>query len=481
MLLVAFLYILSSAILAIYGYNALLLTILHLIKKTGPSLSSTHPADWPMVTVQLPVYNERYVVERLIEAVCNLDYPHDRLHIQLLDDSNETSAAFNEELVARRKAQGVAIDRIHRPDRQGYKAGALQNGLQNAAGDFIAIFDADFLPSPDFLLQTIPFLLADSRIGCVQARWGHLNAESCWLARAMSSGIDAHFLIEQAERSSHNLFLNFSGSAGVWRKACIQTSGGWQGDTLTEDLDLSYRAQLSGWKIRYLPGVLVPAELPVHISVLKEQQFRWAKGSTQVAMKLLSSLWNSHFPLATKLEGTIHLTNYTVYPFILFNLLLTFPLLYTKNPALWFSPLFIGAVVGPICMNLAAMLEQGRPWHQCLSRLGIMLLLGVGFSVTNSRAILEAAAGRPNSFIRTPKFNLIGRENTTHAIDKPLPHNLTRWIELTLSILAFSLLIYGLSSGAWGLALWLLLYALGYGYITVLGFIETNPRKKMLE
>ena len=481
MFLVAILYVLSSAILAIYGYNALFLTILHLRKKNRSPLPAIEPTDWPKVTVQLPVYNERYVVERLIDNVCKLDYPRDHLHIQLLDDSDEAIAAVNAEIVLHQQACGMKINIIHRHDRQGYKAGALQNGLQNASGDFIAIFDADFLPPPDFLKQILPALLADSQVGCVQARWGHLNPESCWLARAMSSGIDGHFMIEQAERSAHGLFLNFSGSAGVWRKACIQASGGWLDDTLTEDLDLSYRAQLSGWKISFLPGVVVPAELPVHISVLKEQQFRWAKGSTQTAQKILKSLWRSHFPLLVKLEGTLHLTSYTVYPFILFNLLLTLPLLYYRSPALWFSPLFIGAVVGPICMNLAAMLEQGRSFRQCFSRLGVLLLLGIGFSVTNSRAILEAVIGIPSGFIRTPKFNLRGRENTTQVNDNLQPRQGTRWIELILAVLAFSLLVYGLLAGAWGLAIWLLLYALGYGYITVLSFIEASHRKKMLE
>jgi cellulose synthase/poly-beta-1,6-N-acetylglucosamine synthase-like glycosyltransferase len=313
--LIEILYVISATLLAVYGYNSLFLVWLRVKRHKPLSLKTFSDNDErPYVTVQLPVYNERYVVSRLIDAVGLLKYPKERLHIQVLDDSTDITSDIIAEAVERQRQNGLDIDHVQRTKRTGFKGGALEYGLNSAKGEFIAIFDADFIPQPDYLEKTMPYFQDNPKIGCLQARWGHTNRESSWLTNTQASGIDGHFIIEQEVRSQRNLFLNFNGTAGVWRKTCIQDAGGWQHDTLTEDLDLSYRAQLKGWRIQYIPHVIVPAELPVHINAFKRQQFRWAKGSIQTAKKLLMSMWKSEHPILKKIEGTIHLTHYAVHP-----------------------------------------------------------------------------------------------------------------------------------------------------------------------
>ncbi|MCK4898684.1 MAG: glycosyltransferase family 2 protein, partial [Anaerolineales bacterium] len=354
-----FLYLINIALLAVYGINALILAGLRRWRHNPiPILDPEQDYDWPQVTVQLPIYNERYVVERLIESVAELDYPRNKLHIQVLDDSTDITQDIVSQLVAFQRIKGVNIEHIQRNNRRGYKGGALAYGMQTAKGNFIAIFDADFIPTPDFLKRTIPYFDKDSNTGCVQTRWGHLNRENSLLTRTQANGIDGHFIIEQETKSDGGLFLNFNGTAGIWRRKCIEDAGGWHHDTLTEDLDLSYRAQLLGWKIRYLPHITTPAELPEHISAFKSQQFRWAKGSIQTAKKLLGDLWQSSQPLVVKIEGTIHLTHYAVHPLMLINLLLILPLLLTENHLLNIYPIFTLAAIGPLFMYMTAMGER---------------------------------------------------------------------------------------------------------------------------
>ncbi len=457
--------------LAVYGYNSLILAWIRTkhhkplpVKNVGPKY------DWPQVTVQLPIYNERFVAERLINQIGELDYPRQRLHIQVLDDSTDRTTEIIAKTVSQQRANGLDIVHIRRPERTGYKGGALEFGLSSAKGDYVAIFDADFLPPQSFLKEMLPYFDDDPKIGCLQGRWGHLNRNSSWLTRAQANGIDGHFIVEQDVRSSNNVFLNFNGTAGIWRRDCILDAGGWHHDTLTEDLDLSYRAQLNGWKIRYVPHVVAPAELPVHISALKRQQFRWAKGSIQTARKLLGQLWKSDNPLILKIEGSIHLTNYIVHPLILLNLALTLPLVSSQSPLLWITPLFTFAAIGPMLMYWVAMGFEGKRPIQKMQNLSMLVVLGMGLSLNNTRAVAEALLGKQSSFLRTPKFNLRGRKNALGTSEYVLPIDPNAWIETLIAAYALGLFIYVVTSGVWSLVVWLLLYAVGYCYIASLNF-----------
>jgi cellulose synthase/poly-beta-1,6-N-acetylglucosamine synthase-like glycosyltransferase len=467
-------YLLSAALLAVYGYNALMLAWHRARRhKAIPAKQLDERFDWPEVTIQLPVYNEKYVVARLIAAVCNLDYPWGCLQVQVLDDSTDITQEIIAQAVKAQRARGVDIEHIRRPDRHGYKGGALAHGLKSARGDYIAIFDADFIPPANFLKEMLPYFTLDPKIGCLQARWGHLNQDISWLTRAQANGIDGHFIIEQEVRSESKFFLNFNGTAGVWKKACIESAGGWQHDTLTEDLDLSYRAQLAGWEIRYIPHVQAPAELPVHINALKRQQFRWAKGSIQTARKLLGSLWRSSQDLSVKIEGSLHLTHYIVHPLMLFNLMLTLPLAASESPLLWVMPAFILAALGPLLMYWIAMGEEGKKIPERMRELVVLLVLGMGLSLNNSRAVLEAVRGRQSPFLRTPKYNLHG-QNGSNLRGYILPRDSNAWVEGFLAVYALGVLIYVLTQGIWGTVLWLALHASGYSYISSLNFQQPH-------
>ena len=474
-----FLYLINIALLAVYGINALILAGLRRWRhNTIPILDPTPDNDWPQVTVQLPIYNERYVVERLIESVAVLDYPRNRLQIQVLDDSTDITQDIVSQLVAIQQIKGVNIEHIQRNNRRGYKGGALAHGMQTAKGNFIAIFDADFMPTPDFLKRTIPYFDEDANTGCVQTRWGHLNRDNSLLTRTQANGIDGHFIIEQETKSDVGLFLNFNGTAGIWRRKCIEDAGGWHHDTLTEDLDLSYRAQLRGWKIRYLPHITTPAELPEHISAFKSQQFRWAKGSIQTAKKLLGELWQSSQPLVVKIEGTIHLTHYAVHPLMLINLLLILPLLLTKNHLLNIYPIFTLAAIGPLFMYLTAIRERNLPFVKRLFNLLMLVLLGMGLFFNNSRAVGEALLGIQSPFKRTPKYDLRSKQNAEKYLDYLLPKEAGVWVELFMGIYAYGLLFIALSQGNWGLVFWLSLISSGYTYITIISFKQSIEEKQ---
>ncbi len=482
MLLLELLYLLTVTLLAIYGLNNLGLTWLYRRQRLSrlplSGLTCTEVAEeiLPLVTVQLPVYNERHVVERLIEAVVKLHWPPDRLQIQILDDSTDDTRQIVAATLARYQAKGLRLEHVRRADRHGFKAGALQHGLATATGEFIAIFDADFIPPPDFLHKTIPCFKSHSRVGCVQARWGHVNPESSLLTRSQALGIDGHFVIEQSARDGVNAFLNFNGTAGVWRRACLDEVGGWEGDTLTEDLDLSYRAQLGGWRIVYQPEMLVPAELPVQIDAFKRQQFRWAKGSIQTAFKLLGRLWRSPHPLWRKLLGSLHLTNYTVHPLMLLNLLLTLPITLSNSPTLQLAPFLMASAIGPPLMYWTALGLQSHPLPARLGRLMMLIGLGTGLSVSNTRAVLEAVLGISSEFKRTPKFAVTNRSDTKvwQASAYTLPRNSTVWLELILALYAVGLLGWSISLGIWWLVFWLMLYAGGYSYIAYLSFMQAR-------
>jgi len=358
--------------------------------------------------VQLPVYNERLVVERLIDAVAALDYPRERLEIQVLDDSTDDTRAIAAAAVARHRAQGLDIVHLHRPERAGYKAGALAAGLARARGELLAVFDADFVPPPGFLRDLAP-RFADPAVGMVQSRWGHLNRGRSRLTAAQATLLDAHFLLEHPTRMASGLFFNFNGTAGVWRRRCIEEAGGWSSDTLTEDLDLSYRAQLAGWRFEFAPATVARAELPIELSALKSQQRRWTKGSIQTARKLLPTLLRAPLPARVKVEAIVHLTSNLTFPTLLVVALLLPPILFGPSAApAWLVWVLQAAVLAlglvPVILFLAAgRRAAGGRAREVLWDVPAALVLGVGLSVNNARAALEGLGGPIGDWDRTPK------------------------------------------------------------------------------
>lgn len=368
-------------------------------------------ADLPRVTVQLPIYNERYVAERLLRAVARLDYPADRLDIQVLDDSTDDTRDLLEAAVAALRAlqPELRVDLIRRTDRTGFKAGALQGGLAQARGEFIFILDADFVPAPDILQKTIHFF-TDPQVGMIQTRWGHLNRTYSLLTRVQAMFLDGHLLLEQTARSRSGRFFNFNGTAGLWRRSCIEAAGGWQHDTLTEDLDLSYRAQLAGWRFVFLSDVVTPAELPVDMNGFKSQQHRWTKGSIQTCKKILPRIWRSDLPFPIKLEAFLHLTsNFCYLALAALCVLLQFGggghgwvrfLLFD-------APVFLTASVSVGVFYLCAQRElYPRTWMREMLTLPLLIALGIGLSLNNAKAVLEAIFNWHTAFVRTPKYGI---------------------------------------------------------------------------
>ncbi|HLO32568.1 MAG TPA: cellulose synthase family protein, partial [Anaerolineales bacterium] len=415
-------YLIVTAVLALYGFHNLITTILYL-RMRRPSKRTIQKGEiqplqeWPPVTVQLPIFNEKYTIERLLNAVTRLDYPADRLQIQVLDDSTDDTFDLLSKLVEEYKSRGGNIELIHRVDRTGYKAGALGNGLLTATGELVAIFDADFVPKPDWLKQTVPSF-QNPRLGCLQTRWGHTNQQYNSLTRAEAMGIDGHFIIEQTVRSKNGFFLNFNGTAGLWRRACIEDAGGWQWDTLTEDLDLSYRAQMRGWKFDYLPDVVVPAELPPQVEAYKKQQFRWAKGSFQVVRKILPSVLRAKLPLKVRFMALLHLTGYFVHPLMLSLLLLTLPVGLFIPVAFKIFPISVFAGLGPPLLYLTATATQHRSVLRRLRSFPLLVIVGFGLSLSTTIAVLEGLFSKGGAFIRTPKLNLGNRRKGAQKIDR---------------------------------------------------------------
>ncbi len=470
MLIINIIYVVSCLLLAIYGFHSLVLTGLYMWKapRRGSSSTNVAEADLPTVTIQLPIYNEQYVVERLLAACAQMDYPRDRLQIQVLDDSTDMTRDITARAVEYWRAQGVDIVQVTRADRKGFKAGALQHGLATARGEFVAVFDADFLPPPDFLRRSLP-AFDDPRVGCVQARWGHVNPNYSWLTRAQAAAIDMHFGVEQTVRSRMGLLMNFNGAAGLWRRPCVDDAGGWQAETLTEDLDLSYRAQLSGWRFRFLNDLHVPAEIPVQLSAYKRQQFRWAKGSIQTARKLLGDLWMSRMPIHKKIFGTLHLTGYAVHPLMLIVLLTAVPAMISPHPVLmpgW----FVLAAFGPWLLYWASRARLGESIGSRLALLGTLTLVGTGMAVSNTKAILEAMFGIDSVFERTPKFNIQQRGENWGQNRYALGRDPIVWFEVAAALYAAIMVVLSVHWELWGLTPWLLLYMLGFAYMAGLSF-----------
>jgi len=466
-------YVVAALLLALYGGNAILLTLIHWRVRQRqapePPLSSV-----PRVTVQLPIYNEIYVVERLIDAVAQLDYRADRLQIQVLDDSTDETTALAEARVGMYRARGLDIAVVRRQGRSGYKAGALANGLGQATGELIAIFDADFVPAPDFLRRTVPHALADPKLGFLQTRWGHLNGDYSPLTRAQALALDGHFAVEQTARQGNGWFMNFNGTAGVWRRACIETSGGWTGDTLCEDLDLSYRAQVAGWKSGYLPHVVAPAEVPPQLEAFKRQQFRWAKGSIQCLRKLAGEVWRSQHSLAARLEGLLHLGSYLGHPLMVIMLLVTLPLLLSGARLAWPLAYLSLASLGPPLLYAVGQKALYAGWQRrYLRAMPLLVLLGSGIALNNSIAVLQGFVGTEGHFRRTPKFRLEGKNDRWQGQRYALRLDAMIVGELLLALYAaFTIVMAWRLGRTWAIP-FLCLYLAGFAMVALVGLWQS--------
>ncbi len=416
-LIVLITYFLALSVLFTFGIHGLVL--LYYYKKTrGNSIEDIKfdEGNAPLVTIQLPLFNEMYVAERLIRSVCQINYPKDKLEVQVLDDSTDETQELCQKLVKEYQDLGFDIKYLHRTDRSGYKAGALKEGLEVASGEFVAIFDADFVPKPEFLEKTVPQFISDN-IGMVQTRWEHINEDYSYLTRAQALALDGHFVIEQQVRHKAGFFINFNGTAGIWRKECIIDSGNWQPDTLTEDMDLSYRAQLRGWKFVFLNDVTSPAELPADINALKTQQFRWTKGAVETAIKTLPSVFSSKLDLKTKLECFVHLTSNIVFPFIILVALLNVPIVLIKNHIGGFDEfyslmsIFVLASISTFLFYTFAQKAIHLDWQRRLLLFPVFLAGSMGLAVNNTKAVLEAIVGKKTGFARTPKGGIVKKSD----------------------------------------------------------------------
>jgi cellulose synthase/poly-beta-1,6-N-acetylglucosamine synthase-like glycosyltransferase len=426
----------------------------------------------PLVTVQLPIFNEENVVARLLDAVSALEYPRDRLQIQVLDDSTDETAALSEKLTAELAARGFDIEFRHRVNRRGFKAGALDEAMPAAKGEFIMIFDADFVPPPDLLRKMIHHF-TDPQVGMVQARWGHLNKDYSLLTRLQAIFLDGHLVLEQTARSRHGEFLNFNGTAGIWRRRAIEESGGWQHDTLTEDLDLSYRAQLRGWKFIYLKDVVVPAELPPDMDSFKSQQHRWTKGSIQVCKKLLPEVWASDTSLPLKLEATVHLTSNFAYLLLIGVLVIQYPANFMiatswQKVLLVDVPVFLFASLSVIIFYLTAQGAQSRyGWVKAIPYVPVMLALGVGMSINNGKAVIEALLNRSSDFVRTPKYGVNQKAQAAQkkSFRYTAAKSLSLWIEVALALYFTWLIVLAGMKAQWLSIPFLAMFAGGFIYV----------------
>lgn len=468
------------AVLATQGIHRLVL--LHRARRfLARKLATPSLQEWPTVTIQLPLYNEKFVVERLIQAVGALEYPDHLVEIQVLDDSSDETSELAAKALAKISPRRRVLH-LKRSNRLGFKAGALAAGLARAKGDLIAIFDADFVPQPDFLRLSVPHF-QDGRLGMVQARWTHLNREQNWLTRIQALLLDAHFLVEHAGRHGAGLFFNFNGTAGLWRKQAIVEAGNWQHDTLTEDLDLSYRAQLAGWKFLYLPEVTCAGELPADMAAFKAQQHRWAKGSIEVMGKLLPRLLRSRISLAHKVEACFHLGGNLAYLLMVMNsAFFLIPSLFhrVQQPGSWILlldlPLFSFASLSFIWFYLAAQRMQGQKILPSLGQIPALMALGIGLGVNNSRAVLEALSGRRSDFLRTPKNGEGGQKQGTYLS----PRGQTQVLELLLAALYAWAVLTASLRGWWASLPFLLLFLNGFLTVSVFSWLADQLEGRRL-
>jgi cellulose synthase/poly-beta-1,6-N-acetylglucosamine synthase-like glycosyltransferase len=467
---VIYTYFASLTILFLFGSSGFVM-IYYYMKYRHATVPPAPPLGaYPMVTIQLPLYNEYYVIERLIDAICLMDYPKNRMEIQVLDDSTDETVDVVARRVAEYRELGYRIHHVRRDSRKGYKAGALKEGLTTATGEFIAVFDADFVPKPDFLRKTLPYF-ADPKIGLVQTRWEHLNSNYSFLTRVQAMALDGHFVIEQNVRNKAGFFINFNGTGGIWRKECIFDAGNWEADTLTEDLDLSYRAQLKGWKFKFLNDVTSPAELPSEINALKSQQFRWTKGAIETARKILPRVWKSDLPLEKKIHATFHLTNNIVFPFILLAGILNVPLIFIKHQGGYENyftvmALFVFAFLGSFLFYLYSQKDVYHDWQHRMLLFPLFMAGSMGFAVNNTRAVIEGLLKKRSEFVRTPKYRVVDKHDhwatKRYALKKSDP---TVLIELALALYC----LFGVAASIYYLELaavpFQLLFSTGFGLV----------------
>jgi len=484
-ILIAYFAILGT--LAVYGaYRIKQVIDFWRYRKFLPEPAARYSAeDLPVITVQLPLFNELYVVERLLKAVTAIDYPQEKLEIQVLDDSTDETVKVAEAVVARYAEQGFDIHYIHRSDRTGFKAGALENGNKSAKGELLAIFDADFVPKPDCLRKLVDFF-TDPLVGCAQMRWAHINGDYNLLTRLQTIMLDGHFVVEQTTRNRTGGFFNFNGTAGIWRRKAIEMSGGWQHDTLTEDTDLSFRAQLMGWKFVYLLDEESPAEIPVEINAFKAQQRRWAKGVMQVGLKLYPRIWLAPLPLRVKLEMFFRLTGNISYPLMIIASFLQFPLLLVRYnqpfyhlmvldlPLLFFSSISVVLFYGTAVWYLD---EKRMPR---LLHLPLVMALGIGLAFSNARAVIEALLGVKTEFVRTPKYQVEDTADETWKRKKyKRKRGLLPLLELGFAFYFLMAIAYAIRLQMWGTIPFLFLFFFGFAYMGVMSILQTASGKRI--
>jgi len=464
-------------ILAIYGWHRYYLVYLYMRNRGKEPRAAGPLASLPPVTIQLPLYNEMYVADRLIAAVCAIDYPRELLEVQVLDDSTDETRGIADLAVRRFAEQGIDIKYYHRANRTGFKAGALEAGLKTARGEFVAIFDADFIPTHDFLARTMPHF-ADSKVAMVQARWGHINQDYSLLTKIQAILLDGHFVLEHGGRNRSGRFFNFNGTAGVWRRTAIDDAGGWQHDTLTEDLDLSYRAQLRGWRFVFLSDLIAPAEVPVEMNAFKLQQHRWAKGSIQTCRKLLPQLLRANIPLGVKAEAFFHLTANFNYPFMCMLSVLMFPAMVIRYNMGWYEmllidvPLFFAATFSVCNFYMVCQREIHRDWRARIKYLPFLMSIGIGLSINNTRAVFEALFNKQSDFNRTPKYRIeadgdewVGKKYRQSVAVQPM-------IELALGLYFTATVFYALANQIYGTVPFLVLFQIGFLYTGLLSIVQ---------
>jgi cellulose synthase/poly-beta-1,6-N-acetylglucosamine synthase-like glycosyltransferase len=476
------LYFLVLVILAVFGLHRYVMVYFYVRHRDRKAQPAPLPKVLPRVTVQLPLFNEMYVVERLLDSVTRIRYPRHLLEIQVLDDSRDETVTIARAAVERYREQGFDINYLHRDDRVGFKAGALEAGLARATGEFLLIFDADFVAPADILEATLGHF-ADPRVGMVQARWGHVNRDYSLLTQVQSILLDGHFVLEHGGRNRAGRFFNFNGTAGVWRRATIADAGGWQHDTLTEDLDLSYRAQMKGWRFVFVQDLVSPAEIPVEMNAFKSQQHRWAKGSIQTCRKLLPRILASDLTLPVKLEATFHLTANFAYPLMVLLSLLMFPAMVIRYNMGFYEmmivdvPLFLGATMSVCSFYLMSQREVfGAGWRSRLKYLPAVLAAGIGLSVNNAKAVIEALLGVESEFKRTPK----------HGVEVPGEDwkqkryrgqiGFMPFVELMLGAYFSAMAYYALSNEIYGTLPFILLFQFGFLYTAALSLFQDSGK-----
>jgi cellulose synthase/poly-beta-1,6-N-acetylglucosamine synthase-like glycosyltransferase len=464
-----------------YGIHRYVIVYLFFKHRKNVPVPARRFEKLPRVTVQLPIFNELYVVERLLDSVSKLDYPKDLLQIQVLDDSTDETREISEAAVDRLRADGFDIEHVHRIDRTGFKAGALKEGLDSCTGEFILILDADFVPTSNLLMETIHFF-TDPGIGMIQSRWGHLNRTYSLLTRVQAMFLDGHLVLEQTARSRAGRFFNFNGTAGLWRRTCIESSGGWQHDTLTEDLDLSYRAQIKGWRFVYLADLVTPAELPAEINGFKSQQHRWTKGSIQTCKKLLPAIWRSDLPLLIKLEATAHLTSNFAYLLLAFLCVLLHPISGGLGSGMWRTvlldiPIFIAASMSACVFYVCAQrVLYPRTWMKEILLLPLLLALGIGLAINNARAVLEALFNHSSEFTRTPKYGITRKSQNWRASRYTALKSAVPIIELAFAAYFSLVLLVAVFRCQWGSVPFLCLFQGGFAYVGFASIAQWRPR-----